>query len=146
MKIRPFEQHDLPQIFEIYAQSKLDELRFEEGEFVLIRLEEDPKRFPKVMESNIFVYEDGIVLGFGAILKSEIRALFVAPSARGRGIGKSLLECLLAKSLGNTSLWVTRSNIPAIQLYKSYGFVISDEFYAKYNGKAVSVCEMHCRD
>lgn len=144
MKVRPFKESDLFKIYEIYAQSKLDELRFEEREFDLIRLEDDPKRLPKIIESNIYVYEIGEVLGFGAISGSEIRALFVSPEARGKGIGKSLLEFLLSKSSGNTSLWVTSSNMPAIQLYKSYGFITFSNFLTTYNGKEVLINEMVC--
>lgn len=144
MKIRQFKETDVPKIYEIYAQSKLDELRFEDEKFDLLRLEEDPKRLPKIMESNIYVYEIDEVLGFGAILGSEIRALFVSPTARGKGVGKFLLEFLLSKSSGNTSLWVTSSNMPAVKLYKSYGFSTSSEFLATYNGKEVLVSEMVC--
>ena len=144
MKIRRFKETDLSKIYEIYAHSKLDELRFEDETFDLLRLEDDPKRLPKVMESDIYVYEVDEILGFGAILGSEIRALFVAPAARGKGIGKLLLEFLLSKSSGDTSLWVTSSNMPAVQLYKSYGFSTSSEFLATYNGKEVLVSEMVC--
>lgn len=144
MKIRPFKETDLSRVYEIYANSKLDELRFEDENFDLLRLEDDPKRLPKVMGSDIYVYEVDEILGFGAILGSEIRALFVSPAARGKGIGKLLLEFLLSKSSGDTSLWVTSSNMPAVQLYKSYGFRTSSEFMATYNGKEVLVCEMVC--
>ena len=82
MNIRQYKKTDLPKIFEIYAQSKLDELRFEKSKFDLIRLEDDPKRLPKIIESDIYVYEQNEILGFGAIFDSEIRALFVSPDAR----------------------------------------------------------------
>jgi len=145
MNIRAFNETDLPDIFDVYAQSKLDELRFEGQSFELLRLEDDNKRLPKIMESAIFIYEQGEdILGFGAIFESEIRALFVLPSARGQGIGKLLLRQLLSCSTSNTHLWVTCSNKPAKQLYGSYGFVVVKEFLASYNGKKVLVNEMVC--
>ncbi len=142
MSIRKFEESDLPKVLEIYAQSKLDELRFEEREFDLLRLEDDPKRLPKIRESDIYVYEEGDILGFGAIFESEIRALFVPPNVRGKGVGKNLLEFLLSKHIGSISLWVASSNKPAMQLYKSYGFNIAKEFLANYNGEKVLVSKM----
>ena len=142
MNIRPIENEDLPEIFEIYAQSKLDELRFENRDFELIHLENDTKRWPKIKESEIYVCEDDKILGFGAIFKSEIRALFVSPTSRGRGVGKSLLELLLSKTSGNASLWVTSTNKPAMTLYSQYGFKTVREFFASYNGQDVLVSEM----
>ena len=142
MNIRQYKKTDLPKIFEIYAQSKLDELRFEKSKFDLIRLEDDPKRLPKIIESDIYVYEQNEILGFGAIFDSEIRALFVSPDARGQGIGKRLLESLLSKSSGDISLWVTSSNTPAKHLYESYGFEVSSKFIATYNKQDVLVSKM----
>jgi putative acetyltransferase len=142
MNIRPLEKDDLPEIFEIYAQSKLDELRYEENDFELIHLEHDAKRWPKIKESDIYVCEDESILGFGAIFNSEIRALYVSPNARSQGVGKLLLEHLLSKSNGDTSLWVTSSNKPAMRLYEKHGFKSNKEFLTDYNGQDVLVNKM----
>lgn len=104
---RLLEEDDLPTISEIYTQSRLNELRFEDNEFELNR-----------------------------------RALFVLPSARDQAIVRVLLELLISKSVGNTSLRVTSSNKPVMQLYKNYGFTTAKEFIAKYNGQEVLVSEI----
>lgn len=142
MKIRPFCDKDYPRILEIYANSKLDELRFEEKTFILLPLDQDNRRLPPFKESDIFVYDDKNVLGYGAIFGSEIRALFVCPSARGQGVGKALLEFLLSRIDGESNLFIAKTNAPAKRLYEAYGFEVTKEFQTEYNGVAVLVNEM----
>ena len=142
MNIRAFCEKDYPRLLEIYSNSKLDELRFEKRLFQLLPLENDEKRLSALKESKIFVFDDGQVLGYGAIFKSEIRALFVCPSARGKGIGKQILEFLLSQIEGKANLFVAKTNMPAKMLYKAYGFEVFDEFLTEYNGEPVYANEM----
>ncbi len=100
MTIRPFNNADLPAIFDIYRQCKLDELRFEQQIFTLLPLEDDEIRLDQLLASDIFVYESNGILAYGAVYQSEIRALFVTPQARGQGIGQQLLDFLLDKTTG----------------------------------------------
>ena len=144
MNIRSFIDDDFPALLDIYANSKLDELRFEENEFELLPLDNDEIRLAELKESDIYVYEDGGVIGYGALFGSEIRALFVCPRARGKGIGKSLLEFMLLKVTGTVNLYVAKSNTPAKQLYRSYGFKVTNEFQTTYNGISVFANEMVC--
>lgn len=137
MNIRELTEEDYPRIFEIYSKSKLDELRFEKKTFKLLPLENDEKRLSALKESKIYVFDDGNILGFGAIFGSEIRALFVCPSARGNGIGRKILAFLLSQICGKANLFVAKTNEPAKELYKAYGFEVSDEFLTEYNGESV---------
>lgn len=142
MKIRPFQPGDFAAIATIYAASKLDELRHEEQQFELLPLDQDEKRHRGLMESQIYVYDDGGILGYGAVHGKEIRALFVDPLARGKGIGSSLLEFLLNKAEAPAFLYVAKTNAPAKALYRRYGFTVTREFQTDYNGKAVAANEM----
>ncbi len=142
MNIRELTEEDYPRIFEIYSKSKLDELRFEKKTFKLLPLEDDEKRLSALKESKIYVFDDGNILGFGAIFGSEIRALFVCPSARGNRIGRKMLEFLLSQICGKANLFVAKTNEPAKELYKAYGFEVSDEFLTEYNGESVYANEM----
>ena len=96
MAIRLFQHNDFDEVAEIYTQSKLDELSFEKHRFELLPLAQDDKRLRELMESEIFVYDEGGILGYGAVFEKEIRALFVHPSSSGKGIGTSLLEFLIS--------------------------------------------------
>lgn len=142
MNIREFSDKDYPRVLEIYAHSKLDELRFEKEIFTLLPLEEDEERLASLKESEIYVYDDGQVLGYGAIFESEIRALFVCPTARGKGIARAILEFLLSQLGDKANLYVAKTNIPAKKLYESYGFTVCDEFLTNYNGKPVFANKM----
>jgi len=57
----------------------------------------------------------------------EIANFAVSPDFRGRGIGRKMMERVLweAKEMGctNLTLSVRESNLPAIRLYTSHGFV-----------------------
>jgi putative acetyltransferase len=122
--------------------SKLDELKYENTNFELLPLDKDEIRSAKIYESDIYVYDAKNVVGFCAYSGSEIRALFVNPDYRGKGIGVSLLEFMLSNIVGASTLYVTASNYPAIKLYQKYGFKIISEFKTTYNNKAVLANKM----
>jgi GNAT superfamily N-acetyltransferase len=58
--------------------------------------------------------------------------LFVAPEARGRGIGKALLVELARRcrqeGLGRLEWWVLDWNLPSIEFYQGQGGVMQDEW------------------
>lgn len=82
--------------------------------------------------SNSFsLLDERILVAFGQLLiKDESRfhlaRLIVAPSLRGRGYGKDLVQALLQKaraaSFARVSLSVAAWNTSAIALYSSFGF------------------------
>ena len=140
--IRKYQSTDFSAVLSIYNSSKLDELKFEDEVFKLLPLDQDDKRLAGLIESDIYVYELDGIAAYGAVFGSEIRALFVDPSQRGKGIGKSLLEFLLSKIEGEVNLFVAKTNEPAKALYQAYGFDVIDEFLTDYNGQAVWANEM----
>ena len=145
MSIRAYKQNDLAAIFDIYNRSKIDELKFEDKVFTLLPLEEDDVRLNGLMESEIYVHqEQGEILGFGAICGNEIRALFVPPEHRGKGVGKKLLEFLLSNIQGQPCLYVASTNQPAKYLYQRCGFSVTDTFETTYNQVSVIAQKMAC--
>ena len=137
MKIRKFSSTDFPAILEIYARSKLDELKFEDGEFDLVPLDQDPERLARFKESDAYVCEMGDTVGFAASYGTSISFLFVHPMARGQGVGKCLLEFMLQRIPGTVTLNVAKSNVVAKRLYGNYGFKVVSEFQAMYSGLKV---------
>jgi putative acetyltransferase len=142
MAIRRFELSDLTSIIDIYNKSKLDELANESAQFELLPLKQDAKRFNALMASDIFVYDLGRIVAYGAVLENEVRALFVGPEARGQGIATQLLTEMLKGMDGPVSLCVVESNISAKSLYEKFGFVVTDKFKTEYNGMQVVVNTM----
>lgn len=142
MSIREFTENDYPIILEIYAQTKLDELRYENKMFELLPLEKDKIRLEELMESDIYLYDNGSVLAYGAICDKEIRALFVLPKSRGVGIGKELLKFLITKTSSAAILHVAESNNAAKNLYENCGFKVTETFETTYNGMPVFANKM----
>ena len=67
---------------------------------------------------------------------SFITTVIVHPNARGKGIAKMLLRCVLAtmreRGFIQCSLEVQKTNIPAYNLYKSLGFDLINEKEQSY--------------
>ena len=142
MHIRPYTENDYPAVLEIYRRTKLDELRFEEKTFELLPLEQDERRYAQFRASDIYVFDNGCVVAYGAVCGSEIRGLYVLPEMRGQGIGRRLLTFLLSKMAGPVDLYVAKTNAPAKRLYRNFGFSVVDEFETDYNGVPVFANKM----
>ncbi|MDE4097030.1 GNAT family N-acetyltransferase [Phaeobacter gallaeciensis] len=70
----------------------------------------------------VTVAEEGVrVLGFLARDGAEICALYLAPEARGQGIGKRLLDAAKGTS-GHLHLWTFEANSGAQRFYLREGF------------------------
>ena len=58
--------------------------------------------------------------------RPEIVGMFVAPEARGRGVGAALVDAVVgwarARRATGLTLWVTATNTPALALYERCGF------------------------
>jgi N-acetylglutamate synthase len=76
------------------------------------------------------IMENGASVGFGMAAVdrgvAEIGSIILAPSVRGRGLGRGLMQALLGwatnAGAGQAFLQVTEDNTPARRLYKSLGF------------------------
>ena len=109
-------------------------------------------------EAPMFVPPDGIFLvlrdgagraiGCGGIARfddrrGEVKRMYVVPEARGRGLGRRLLEELeaQARALGYTSVVLeTGDRQPeALGLYESAGFA-RIPCYPPYDSRALSLC------
>lgn len=80
-----------------------------------------------IFGADIYVFEEnGEVLGFAGIEGSYLAGLFVKRAARGRGIGKALLQACIAENK-KTHLHVYAKNKGAVQFYQNNGFLIIGE-------------------
>lgn len=143
LRIRPYREEDRSSVLEIYAGSKMDELKYEKRHFEFLPLMQDDVRSEKLFKSKIFVCEDADdIVGYCAFFENEIRALYVEPGSRERGVGHRMLEFLLNSIHGKPFLFVAKSNTQAKKLYQKYGFKVVDEFETKYNGVEVLANKM----
>ena len=88
-----------------------------------------PGAFAAFMDGKIvgmarFVQDDGSAKERH---KGSVYAMYVAPQARGQGIGSALLEALIVHASGiveQLRLGVVDTNVTAIRLYQKHGFEI----------------------
>jgi putative acetyltransferase len=90
-------------------------------------LEQDLKYFKlKVFtEDQIVVADDeGVIIGFCAFKEGWVDHLYILPEHQGRGIGRSLLEWVKARSRNLLQLWVFERNTDARRFYERNGFLL----------------------
>ena len=131
MIIRAWEEKDIPAIADIENKSFADP--WTEGMF------SDTLRFP--VYHTFLAEEGGQVCGYGCLIllfeDAELANIAVAPTHRGQGIGKLLMEKMhdYAKTFGaeRMLLEVRVSNQSAIGLYEKYGYErygLRENYYA----------------
>lgn len=80
--------------------------------------------------------EDGKLLAFGQYYRKlnrcHLARIAIAPSARGRGLGRSLVQALMTDAkeqlqLDACSLYVLSDNTPAVACYRACGFAFAED-------------------
>lgn len=67
---------------------------------------------------------DGRIAGFLALdCEGLVGGLYLAPAARGRGVGSRLLEAAKARRPEGLALWTFAANAGARRFYRRHGFV-----------------------
>lgn len=77
----------------------------------------------KQIEILIVAEDDGKTLGFMGIAEGCLEMLFLHPEARGKGLGRQLLELAVSK-YGVAKLCVNEQNPNALGFYEHMGFTI----------------------
>lgn len=75
------------------------------------------------VERLVVALEGGVPLGFMGAQAGRLEMLFLAPEARGRGLGRQLLEEAIAR-YGVEELTVNEQNPDAVGFYEHLGFRI----------------------
>ena len=131
MILRSWQESDLPQIEKIERESFSDPWPLDAFRPVL--------RFPVLY--GILAEDGGQVCGYGCLIllfeDAELANIAVAPTHRGQGVGKLLMEKMhdYAKTFGaeRMLLEVRVSNASAIGLYEKYGYErygLRENYYA----------------
>lgn len=94
------------------------------------------EQLPKQLGYYQNVVCDGVTVG--SILVRQIDdgllldEIFIEKKYRGRGIGSSVIKNILSCSNDSVFLWVYKTNVDAIRLYRDLGFVAVDETNTRY--------------
>ena len=75
-----------------------------------------------IASGPMLVARDPEILGFLARQGGEVSALYLAPAARGKGVGKALLQAVKAEE-PEITLWTFQANAGARRFYLREGFV-----------------------
>lgn len=133
--IRPYEKCDMEELMDAwYAASQMAHPFLSDDFFDLER-----HRIPDIYlpMADTFVYEDeGRVVGFIALIKNEVGALFVHPEYHGLGYGRALMDH--ARMLrGNLEVEVFKENRLGRDFYRRYGFTFHDEHLHESTGETL---------
>lgn len=84
---------------------------------------------------------NGEILGFCGVHENTIEMLFIAPEARGKGVG-SLLATYAIKVQGATRVDVNEQNAQAVGFYQHIGFSIKGRSAVDGQGKSYPLLHM----
>jgi putative acetyltransferase len=118
--IRPYEDRDLEQLLEVFVSASHAGHPFVDEAFIQAERGRIAEVYLPVTDT--WVYElEGEVVGFLALLGSEVGALFVAAEHHGRGFGHALMD--KARELhGSLTLDVFEQNSLGRAFYERQGF------------------------
>lgn len=124
--IRKFESRDLDAVMQIWLQANLDAHAFIPASFWEAHFEMVRDMLP---QAELYVHENEAprqIDGFIGLTENHIEGIFVAKSARSKGIGRALLE--YAKSRRpRLTLGVYQKNERALAFYRREQFAVHSE-------------------
>lgn len=112
--------------------------------------EEDIEFFKKtIQEENVFDLvdltvvqgEEGKILGFMGVAGESLEMIFLAPEARGRGIGKLLMQHAL-EDWRIRKVDVNEQNEAALRFYERFGFEVVGRSELDGTGKPYPILHM----
>ena len=124
--IRKFENLDLDTVMQIWLHGNLDAHAFIPADFWTDHFEMVRDILP---QAELYVHENEAtrqIDGFIGLSESHIEGIFVAKSARSKGIGKALLEYAKSRK-PRLTLSVYQKNERAIAFYRREKFVVQSE-------------------
>ena len=131
--IRAFQPADAGQVMEIWLAGNADAHPFVDPAYWRSHAEEVRGQ---LSEAGVLVCEEaGVLLGFVGVQGDFVAGIFVQREARGKGIGKRLLDAVKATHPSLT-LSVYRKNRRAAAFYAREGFVVVSESIDPETGEA----------
>lgn len=122
MTIRPATIADIPSMMQLDRQSP-SAAHWADEQYRQVFQSEGPARLLLVAESSLDIW--GFLVARHLPPEWELENIVVAPTSRRKGLGRRLLNALLAAARETSSavfLEVRESNAPARTLYKNAGF------------------------
>lgn len=134
IEIRPYRDSDWPRLCAIHDAARKNELALAGLSDAFLPLEVAAQR------EGLFGYTlrvaelDGQPAGFAAFTDDELAWLYVDPALSRRGVGRALVEHVLAEMGRPVSIEVLAGNAPALALYEGCGFRRTETLTGKMPG------------
>jgi len=126
MEIRKYKQEDWKRICTIHDAARIDELNGSVDPDAFMALEACYKE-EALFDSEIYIAEfEQKIVGFVAFEPKEITWLYVDPNYYQKGIGSALVKFALKQCQYPIEIQVLTGNVPAVNLYKKFGFKIKE--------------------
>ena len=124
--IRKFETRDLDAVTQIWLHGNLDAHAFISASFWTEHFEMVRDMLP---QAELYVHEDKDIQqidGFIGLTENHIEGIFVAESARSKGVGRALLEYAKSRK-PRLTLSVYQKNERALAFYQREQFTVQSE-------------------
>ena len=124
--IRKFESRDLDAVMQIWLHGNLNAHAFIAASFWTEHFEMVRDLLP---QAELYVHEDAgtrQIDGFIGLTENHIEGIFVAKSARSKGIGRALLEYAKSRK-PRLTLSVYQKNERALAFYRREQFIVQSE-------------------
>lgn len=126
INIRAYAQEDFERLCEIHDPARKRELALAGLSEAFLPLTVAAER-EGLFDYQLYVAEyGGLVAGFVAFTPDELAWLYVEPSHTRLGIGTRLMDFALRHMEGDVTMEVLVGNTPALALYKTFGFTVSE--------------------
>ena len=110
------------------------------------RVQEFAAAIESLSEWMIVVEENDDLLGFGSLTaaKNEFTSVYVDPAAGGRGIGRSIVDCVLNRAYSQGLEYIQLdASLNSVGFYEKCGFKLKANFTHKLaSGKQMECCVM----
>jgi len=134
MKIRPYRETDWQRLCAIHDAARMDELRCTVGADAFLTLEQSAAG-EGLFDDKVRVAEiNGVVHGFVAYTDDELTWLYVDPASYRCGVGRALLRHVIADSSPSLMIELLEGNMPALTLYRSEGFRVTERIEGRLQG------------
>jgi putative acetyltransferase len=120
--IRPYTDRDLAQVLGVWRRASEIAHSFLSEPFLAAEEQQIADEWMPVADTVVFEVE-GVVVGFLALVGSEVGGLFVDPDHQGRGVGRALMDHV-RRAHPVLELSVFEANEIGRRFYAAYGFEV----------------------
>jgi len=130
--IRPYHANDADAVLDIWLSASIQAHAFVDESFWRDQLTAMGEIYLPQAETLV-LEEAGQILGFASLYEHRLAALFIAPGAQGRGLGKRLLnEAKRRRDLLELSVY--SANARACAFYQACSFAVVAEQHDPHTG------------